>query len=157
MTTPVVNLPNEVLDLHTLQLVRGAVARQRRLIEKDWARVRKTSFLGIEVVDYCAVGSVFKPKPGVLVKRDEFSEWAEKNDVDPITLAHIITVNDQDLKDVTPEVRRDAMLDWLDRAISIALGVSRAVEAFAEAEKTGERVHVVRPQLAEDVAEAVAA
>lgn len=141
MSTPIVNIPNRVLDLATLKLVRASVVKEKRLITKTWSAWRPRRFLP-DAIEYCAVGSVFKPQPGQKLHRDEFEEFVNKHDVDPLTLAEIICVNDTELANVSPAERRDAVLDWLDRAIAYAENIAAVTAAVDAAERTGARVHV---------------
>jgi len=139
MATPVLNIPNEVLDLPTLKIVRAGVAAQKRLIAGRWAQYRKRWGGMVTDVEYCAIGSVLKPLPGEV---NCFEQIYGKYDVDPITCAKIVRANDVELVEVTPEERQAAMLDWLDRCIAYAEGVKTNIEALARAEKTGTRVYV---------------
>lgn len=124
-----VPIPNEVLDLPTLRLARVSVAAQRRLITGGWSKFR--TLFGIPVgVEYCTVGSMFKPFPGNYRARvaELYSKFYETHDVDPTTISQLIWANDSALADVTPEERRDLMLDFIDRAIAYAENVKREIE-----------------------------
>lgn len=144
-----VPIPNEVLDLSTLRLARVSVAAQRRLIAGGWSKFR--TLFGIPVgVDYCAVGSMFKPFPGDAGRvADAYFNFYRDYDVEPTTVTKLIEANDVLLRDVTPEDRRNLMLDFIDRAIAYAENVKHEMETLASSSAVN-RV----TQLAVDKAEA---
>lgn len=119
-------IPNEVLDLPTLRVVRAGVAEQPRLITGSFSRRRYFLALFPTGTDYCAVGAASKPEPGHVPAYT----WYDENDIDNMTLGTIIKANDS-LKDVTPQERQRLMLDWLDRCIAYAVAVKREMEYLA--------------------------
>lgn len=125
MATPTVNIPNEVLDLETLRAVRASVAKRKVLIQGKFST--PVEFLGIPLgTRVCAVGALLEDA-GITNVYDV----RNMTEFDPFTLAHVIGANDIELEHVSPRQRRDAMLNFLDRAIAYAENVAKEVETLA--------------------------